>query len=84
MSAPFYIITMWIFKYLVMKLFDDLPIVQLLLQIMNYYDVEIMLGLTCAMLMLEAMQSLSKLFENKFYFICDFETSWFPQPLCGP
>ncbi len=58
-----------------MKLFDDLPIVQLLLQIMNYYDVEIMLGLTCAMLMLEAMQSLSKLFENKFYFICDFETS---------
>jgi hypothetical protein len=36
---------------------------------------ENMMGLPYVMPMLEAVQSLNKLVENKYYFICDFETN---------
>jgi hypothetical protein len=35
-------------------------------------DVETVMGLTCVLPMLEAMQSLNKLVQNKDTFICDF------------
>ncbi len=35
-------------------------------------DVETIMGLTCVLLMLEAMQNLNKLAQNKDTFICDF------------
>jgi hypothetical protein len=35
-------------------------------------DVETIMGLTCVLPMLEAMQSLNKLAQNKDTFICDF------------
>lgn len=35
-------------------------------------DVEIVLGLTCVLHMLEVVQSLNKLAQNEEYFICDF------------
>jgi hypothetical protein len=37
-----------------------------------FCDVETLMGLTCVLTMLEAMQSLNKLVENKDCFICDF------------
>jgi hypothetical protein len=35
-------------------------------------DVETIMGLTCVLLMLEAVQNLNKLAQNKDTFICDF------------
>jgi len=55
-------------------MFDDLPINPITAT--NYEllcDVETIMGLTCVLLMLEAMQSLNKLaHRNKECFICDF------------
>jgi hypothetical protein len=37
-----------------------------------FCDVKTMMGLTCVLPMLEEMQNLNKLAQNKYCFICDF------------
>jgi hypothetical protein len=71
---------MWIFKYVWWS--SHCPTTTTNYELLC--DVETMMGLPCVMPMLEAMQSLSKLVKKKNYFICDFEPSWYLQPLCGP
>ncbi len=61
------------YKFIVMKMFEDLP--TNLVAATNYellYDVETMMGLTCVLPMLEAVESLNKLAQNRDLFTCDF------------
>jgi hypothetical protein len=61
------------YKSIIMKMFEDLP--TNLVATTNYElfcDVETMMGLTCVLLMLEVVQSLNKLAQNKDSLICDF------------
>jgi hypothetical protein len=64
------------YKSVVMKLLEDLPTNHVAAT--NYEllcDVETMMGLTCVLLMLEAVQNLNKLVQNKDCFISDFVAS---------
>jgi hypothetical protein len=61
------------YKTLVVKMSDDVASNATIN--INYEllcDVEAIMGLTCVLLMLETMHSLSKLAQNKDFFICDF------------
>jgi hypothetical protein len=61
------------YKFVVMKMFEDLP--NNLVIATNYEllcDVETMMGLTYVLPMLEIVQKLNKLTQNKKCFICDF------------
>ncbi len=61
------------YKFVVMKLFEDLPINHVATTNYELFcDVETMMGLTCVLLMLEVVQSLNKLAQNRDCFICDF------------
>ncbi len=61
------------YKFVVMKMLEDLPTNHVVATNYELFcDVEIVMGLTCEWLMLEGMQSLSKIVQNKNYFICDF------------
>ncbi len=65
------------YKTVVMKMSKDILIN--LIATTNYElfcDVETMMGPICVLPMLEAMQSLNKLAQNKYYFICDFVASF--------
>jgi hypothetical protein len=72
MLAPF---KRLIFEYksIVMKMFKDLPINHVVATNYELFcDVETMMGLTCVLPLLEVVQSLNKLPQNKNCFICDF------------
>jgi len=61
------------YKFIIMKMFENLP--TNLIVATNYEllcDVGTMMGLTCMWPMLEVVQSLNKLAQNKDRFICDF------------
>jgi hypothetical protein len=61
------------YKFIAMKMFEDLPINHVVAT--NYEllcDVEIVMGLTCVLPMLEEVQNLNKLAQNIDCFICDF------------
>jgi hypothetical protein len=61
------------YKSIIMKMSKDLP--TNLVATTNYElfcDVETMMGLTCVLPMLEVVQSLNKLAQNEYCFICDF------------
>jgi hypothetical protein len=61
------------YKFVVMKMFEDLPTNHVAATNYELFcDVETMMGLTCVLLMLEVMQSWSKLAQNINHFICDF------------
>jgi hypothetical protein len=58
------------YKFIVMKMSKNLPTNHVATT--NYelfYDVEKVMGLTCVLHMLEVVQSLNKLVQNKNYFI---------------
>jgi hypothetical protein len=64
------------YKFVVMKISKDLPINHVVATNYELFcDVETLMGLTCVLPMLDAMQSLSKLAQNKDRFICDFVAS---------
>jgi hypothetical protein len=71
MLAPF---KRLVFEYkYVMKMFKDLLINHVATTNYELFcDVETVMGLTCVLPMLEVVQSLSKVAQNKNYFICDF------------
>jgi hypothetical protein len=72
MMAPFKRLV-FEYKYVVMEMSKNLPTNPIVAT--NYEllcDVETMIGLTCVLPMLEVVQSLNKLAQNKNCFICDF------------
>jgi hypothetical protein len=70
MLAPFKILV-FEYKSVVMKMFEDLLINHVAATNYELFcDVETMMGLTCVLPMLEVVQSLSKVVQNKDCFIC--------------
>jgi hypothetical protein len=61
------------YKFVVMKMSKDLPINPIATTDYELFcDVKTMMGLTCVLPMLEEVQNLNKLAQNKNCFICDF------------
>jgi hypothetical protein len=57
------------YKSIIMKMFEDLPTNHVGANNYELFcDVEIVMGLTCVLLMLEAIQNLNKLAQNKYCF----------------
>jgi hypothetical protein len=60
------------YKFVVMKMFEDFPINLIAINYELSCDMETMIKLTYVLPMLEVMQILNKLAQNKNCFICDF------------